>query len=70
MSTETLKVQVVYQQGLIKTFLASGDMELGEFCKRIGSYGRVRTVRPPRSVHDLQSAMLSDPNAIHLGAPA
>ena len=38
-------VQVVYRHGLVKEFVADGEMLLAEFCRRVRSRGEVRSMR-------------------------
>jgi hypothetical protein len=40
-----IKVQVAYRHGLVKDFLADGDMLMAEFCRRVKSRGEVRSMR-------------------------
>ena len=55
-----IAVQVVYRHGLVKTFLADGEMLLEEFCRRVKSRGEVRSMRGFREANatDKANAML------------
>lgn len=40
-----IKVQVAYRRGIVKEFVADGEMLLDKFCRRVRSYGEVRSMR-------------------------
>jgi hypothetical protein len=47
------RVQIVYRQSLVRDFVAHGDIKLVDFYRRIKAIGRVKTIREPQPIADL-----------------
>lgn len=64
-----LQVQVVYNQGLVKIFLANQEILLAEFINAARAYGRIKVMRFMPNVDQYAAKLLVDTgNAVMVNA--
>jgi hypothetical protein len=65
-----LSVQVVYRQGLVKTFIAHQDILMSDFMKAVRAEGKVKTVRfMPDVEKPVADLLIHSGNAVKVEVP-